>query len=108
MYAPRKKSPRHAETPQLDLVRSRSGLSALNLPAFKAGSANVHLLCAAFGLDANGLNVRFPDSVRSSMRMADIVAEMNILTADTAFCHFNTSPEWISILDGTQFLRSQR
>jgi hypothetical protein len=87
MYAPRKKSPRHAETPQLDLVRSRSGLSALNLPAFQAGSADVHLLCAAFGFDTNGLDVRFPDSVRSSMRMADVIAKMNILAADTAFCH---------------------
>jgi hypothetical protein len=78
-------------------------LCTLDFPAFQAGSADIHLFGAAFGFNTNGFDVRFPDSVRSSMRMADIIAKMNILSADTAFCHCNTSPEWISIFDGTQF-----
>ena len=35
--------------------------------------------------------VGIPDSVGSSMRMADVISKMSALAADITFCHLNTS-----------------
>jgi hypothetical protein len=53
----------------------------------KALCAYVHSLRSAVGLDADGLNVGIPDTIGSSMRMADVVSEMSALAADITFCH---------------------
>jgi predicted ABC-type sugar transport system permease subunit len=37
------------------------------------------------------LNVGIPDSVGSSMRMADVISEMSALTTNITFSHLRTS-----------------
>ena len=51
----------------------------------------MHSLGSAVHFALNLLNVGVPDSVRSSMRMADVVTEVNALAAYITFCHDDTS-----------------
>lgn len=51
----------------------------------------MHSLGSAVNLAFNLLYIGIPYTVGSSMRMADIVAEMGTLAADITFCHDNTS-----------------
>lgn len=51
----------------------------------------MHSLCSAVHLAFNLLNVGIPDSVGSSMRMADIIAEVSAFTAYITLCHDETS-----------------
>jgi hypothetical protein len=51
----------------------------------------MHLFVRAVYFNGDSLNIRIPDSVGSSMRMADVVAEMSALATDITFSHLNTS-----------------
>jgi hypothetical protein len=53
----------------------------------QAGSTNIHPLGGTVLLHHYGLDVRFPDSVGSSMRMADVVAEKSGFLTDLTLCH---------------------
>ena len=66
-------------------------LSALNFAGSQASGAYMHFLVCAVYFNSNSLHIRIPDSVGSSMRMADVVAEMSALATDITFSHLNTS-----------------
>ncbi len=66
-------------------------LRVLNSARFHAASADVHLLVLAVHFDGHVLNIRMPDTIGSSMRMADVVAEVCAFSADITFRHFYTS-----------------
>ena len=51
----------------------------------------MHSLLSAVYVNSYLLDVGIPDSVGSSMRMADVVSKMSALAADITFCHLNTS-----------------
>ena len=51
----------------------------------------MHSLLSAVDVHSNLLDIGIPDSVGSSMRMADVVAEMSALATDITFSHLNTS-----------------
>jgi hypothetical protein len=76
--------------PKSSDIRKRI-LSTLYFAASQASCTNVHLLAATLGLDANSLDVRFPHSVGSSMGMADIIAKVNSLFANSTLSHDYTS-----------------
>lgn len=61
--------------------------SALDLTGSKAAGADVHSLLSAVDVHSNLLDVGIPDSVRSSMRMADVISKMSAFAADITFCH---------------------
>ena len=63
----------------------------LNFIGTKALCADVHSLNAAVSFNLDSLDVGIPDSVRSSMRMADIVSEVCTLATNFTFCHNDTS-----------------
>ena len=48
-------------------------------------------LVGSADLAHNILDVRIPDPIRSSMRMADVVAEMSALATNITFSHLRTS-----------------
>jgi hypothetical protein len=73
-----------------DINRS-ARLCSLDFAGLKASCADMDLLVAAVDLSGNSLDIRVPDSVGSSMRMADVVAEMSALATDITFSHLNTS-----------------
>ncbi len=50
-----------------------------------------HSSSSAVNLALNALNIRVPNCVASSMRMAYVVTEMNALTANITFSHLDTS-----------------
>ena len=66
-------------------------LRSFNLAGFQAGSANVHFLSPAVNLHANRLDVRLPDMIGTSMRMAYIISKMDTLPANSTFRHVSTS-----------------
>ena len=47
----------------------------------------MHSLLGTIHVNSNLLNVGIPDTIGSSMRMADVVPEVGALAADIAFCH---------------------
>ena len=47
----------------------------------------MHSLLRAVDVHSNLLDVGIPDSVGSSMRMADVISKMSALAADITFCH---------------------
>lgn len=53
----------------------------------KALCADIHLLDSAGNLDRYSLNIGVPDTIGSSMRMADVISKMSALAADITFCH---------------------
>ena len=57
----------------------------------KALCADIHFLYSAGNLDRYSLNIGVPDTIGSSMRMADVISEMSAFSTDFAFCHVNTS-----------------
>ena len=61
--------------------------SALDLAGSKAAGADMHSLLSAIDVHSNLLDVGIPDSVRSSMRMADVISKMSAFAADITFCH---------------------
>ena len=61
--------------------------SALDLAGSKAAGADVHSLLSAAYVHSNLLDIGIPDSVGSSMRMADVISKMSALAADITFCH---------------------
>ena len=61
--------------------------SALDLAGSKAAGADVHSLLSAVDVHSNLLDIGIPDSVGSSMRMADVISKMSALAADITFCH---------------------
>ena len=61
--------------------------SALDLAGSKAAGADMHSLLSAVDVHSNLLDVGIPDSVRSSMRMADVISKMSALAADITFSH---------------------
>ena len=63
----------------------------LNFAGAKALRADIHLLGIAADLHRNSLNVGIPDSVGSSVGVADIISEMSTLSANFTLCHDNTS-----------------
>ena len=52
----------------------------------------MHSLGTAVHLALYATDIGIPDSVASSMRMADIVTEVNALAAYITFCHCITPP----------------
>ena len=62
-------------------------LPALYLTGAKAACANIHLFLSTAYQHGYTLNIRVPDLVGSSVRMADVVTEMNALAADFTFRH---------------------
>ena len=76
-------------------LRFRAGLSkpifqgsgSFNSAGTQAGSANIHLMNAVPGLNANRLDVRLPHVIASSMRMAHIVSEVSCLFTNCTLCH---------------------
>ena len=63
----------------------------LDLAGSQAAGADMHSLLSAVDVHSNLLDIGIPDSVGSSMRMADVVAEMSALATDITFSHLNTS-----------------
>ena len=61
--------------------------SALDLAGSKAAGAHMHSLLRAIDVNSDLLDVGIPDSVGSSMRMADVISKMSALAADITFCH---------------------
>ena len=53
----------------------------------KALCADIHLLDSAGNLDRYSLNIGVPDTIGSSMRMADVVAEKSGFLTDLTLCH---------------------
>ena len=51
----------------------------------------MHSSSSAVNLALNALNIRVPNCVASSMRMAYVVTEMNALTANITFSHLDLS-----------------
>ncbi len=51
----------------------------------------MNLLSTLTDLYTNGTNVGLPHLVGSSMRVADVAAEMSTLTTNITFCHDSTS-----------------
>ena len=51
----------------------------------------MHSSSSAVNLALNALNIRVPNCVASSMRMAYVVTKMNALTANITFSHLDTS-----------------
>lgn len=70
-------------------------LCALYSAGSQTASAHMQPLVSAIHLAFYILNVGIPDSVGSSMRMADILTEMRALAANAAFCHNCTSLQLI-------------
>ena len=66
---------------------SQSGSTALDLAGSKAAGADVHSLLSAAYVHSNLLDIGIPDSVGSSMRMADVISEMSAFAADITFRH---------------------
>ena len=60
---------------------------ALDLAGSKAAGAHMHSLLRAVYGNSDLLDVGIPDSVGSSMRMADVISKMSALAADITFCH---------------------
>jgi hypothetical protein len=69
--------------PDIPVLKS----AAFYFAASQAASANVHLLVSTVDLNGYSLNIRIPDCVGSSMRMADVVAKMSALATDITLCH---------------------
>ncbi len=69
----------------------KSCLCAFDFTGTHATCADMHSLLGAVNIYCYSLDVGIPDSVGSSMRMADVVAEVSALAADITFCHLNTS-----------------
>jgi hypothetical protein len=63
----------------------------LNLAGTQALCADIHPLCTAVDLNGHLLYIRVPDSIGSSMRMADVVAEMSAFSTDFTLGHDYTS-----------------
>ena len=59
----------------------------LDLAGSEAAGANMHSLLRAVDVHSNLLDVGIPDSVGSSMRMADVITKMSAFAADITFCH---------------------
>ena len=53
----------------------------------QTGSADIHLMHAAFCFHSDRLDIRLPDVVCSSMRMAHIVSEVSCLVTYCTPCH---------------------
>ncbi len=51
----------------------------------------MQLLVGTVHLAHNALNIRIPDSVRSSMRMAYVISKMSALTTNITLSHLCTS-----------------
>ena len=66
-------------------------LCALHSAGSLAACADMQLLASSIPLAFYVLNVGFPNSVGSSMRMADVVTEVSALTTNITFSHFRTS-----------------
>ena len=52
----------------------------------------MHRLRSAVYFNLNGLHVRFPHLIGSSMRMTHVITEMNTFFTDIALCHFAAPP----------------
>ena len=61
--------------------------STLDLAGSQAAGADMHSLLSAVNVHSDFLDVGIPDSVGSSMRMADVISKMSALAADITFCH---------------------
>ena len=70
-------------------------LCALYSAGSQTASAHMQPLVSAIHLAFYILNVGIPDSVGSSMRMADILSEMCSFSTNTTFCHNCTSLRFI-------------
>ena len=57
----------------------------------QAAAANIKPLGNSVHLTLYMLDIGLPDMVRPSMRMAYVIAEMNILTTNCTLCHDHTS-----------------
>ena len=66
-------------------------LCALYSAGSQTASAHMQPLVSAIHLAFYILNVGIPDSVGSSMRMADVISEMSALTPNITFSHLRTS-----------------
>ena len=64
----------------------------------------MHSLLRAVHSNSNSPYVGIPDSIGSSMRMADVIAEMSALAADITLRHLNTSLHILSILETATFV----
>jgi len=70
-----------------DLKFRRLSDSTLDLAGSQAAGADMHSLLGAVNVHSDFLDVGIPDSVGSSMRMADVISKMSALAADITFCH---------------------
>ena len=68
-------------------VKEQFPSGSFNLAGAEAGSADIHLMYAAFSFHSDRLDIRLPDVVRSSMRMAHIVSEVSCLVTNCTPCH---------------------
>lgn len=66
-------------------------LCALYSAGSQTASAHMQPLVSAIHLAFYILNVGIPDSVGSSMRMADVISEMSAPTTNITFSHLRTS-----------------
>jgi len=67
-------------------------LSTLNFSGAQASGANLDMFRSTVDNSLYSLNIRFPGSVASSVRMGNLNAESNIFSADFTFCHAVTPP----------------
>ncbi len=63
-------------------MNDQTWLGSVNLARLKALSAYICMLRSSINFDLDPLNVGFPHSVGSSMRMAHIVAKMSALSTN--------------------------
>lgn len=65
--------------------------SSLYTAGFQAACADMHSLGTAVDLALYALDIRLPNCIGSSMRMAHIITELNALSANITLSHFDTS-----------------
>ena len=69
------------------------GLCSLNLAGSQTGSTYVHSLGCTVDFHFNVFDIRLPNLVTSSMRMAHIVSKVNSFITNRTFRHDRTSLE---------------
>ena len=73
-------------------------LSPFNPAGLQAVRANVHSPCTTVDFTFHASDVGIPDTVGSSMGMANVVTKMSAFATNIAFCHDCTSSNFISRL----------
>ena len=69
--------------------------SAFYFTRTQAARANVHGSVSTLNNRLNTTNIGFPSSVGFAVRVRYVVTKHNAFTADTAFCHTDTSCKYL-------------